>query len=448
MTTPPPTPGLADRYEREVLPRLVERLDTAFPEFVFVRDRDGWIATNDESTHRLLGCRADRVICHGEAPRGILIHGQGPVLFTTLANGMRPARGRDFVDTVRALAQRVGIELDPAAPPTPAARRSAILHDTLVLSRRELRSDHGTEARDYLFRGRRFPATALETEAIGVIPTADRLSRGLLAAGHTPATIDASNVLADDRWPGRLVGAWRDTHGHARTLWTRSTDPAEPATTRYLYLRGAPRTSLPPYGLGDLLAGERDARRHVVLVEGVLDHHHLHARGIPTTAALGGTATRPDLFTALDLFGVEEVTLMLDADHAGHDATCRAIDNAVRAERCPDLTVVRIDPDFGNDPDAYARNGHLEELRAHLETRPGAITWRALGLATEGATRGRQAGEWLGALGPRWAIEQDGAIGAVADHLNVDPKSARRAFRARYWPRLPEEAALERVEAR
>lgn len=182
--------------------------------------------------------------------------------------------------------------------------------------------------------------------------------------------------------------------------WTRSIDPAEPAATRYLYLRGALRTTLPPYGLSDLLASDRDARRHVILVEGILDHHHLHARGITNTAALGGTTTRPDLFATLDRLGIEEVTLMLDADQPGHDATCRAIDNAVRAEQCPDLTVVRLDTDFGNDPDAYARHGHLHEVHAHLETRPDAVTWRALGLAHQTPRGGRPAGEWLGTL---WA---------------------------------------------
>lgn len=36
-------PGLADRYERDVLPRLIERLDDAFPEF-------GWTARSAVGT--------------------------------------------------------------------------------------------------------------------------------------------------------------------------------------------------------------------------------------------------------------------------------------------------------------------------------------------------------------------------------------------------------------
>ena len=115
----------------------------------------------------------------------------------------------------------------------------------------------------------------------------------------------------------------------------------------------------------------------MILVEGILDHHHLHARGITNTAALGGTATRSSLFDDLARHGVEEVTLLLDADQAGHDATCRAIDHAVHSTTCPDLTVVRLNDENDNDPDQYLRNGNAAELRATIETRVSAITWQS-----------------------------------------------------------------------
>ncbi len=86
-------PGIADFYEHEVLPALTERLDQAFPEFGWTRDPRGWHATNHDFTHQQLGVRADRVVCHGPAPRGFLIHGDGPVLWTTYAQP-RPASPR------------------------------------------------------------------------------------------------------------------------------------------------------------------------------------------------------------------------------------------------------------------------------------------------------------------------------------------------------------------
>src|SRR4051812_24808908 len=72
-------PSIIDFYTEEVLPALAQRLDTAFPEFGWRRDRRGWVASNEEMTHRAFGVRAERVVAHGPAPRGFLIHGGEPV---------------------------------------------------------------------------------------------------------------------------------------------------------------------------------------------------------------------------------------------------------------------------------------------------------------------------------------------------------------------------------
>src|SRR3954454_5539706 len=123
--------GIADRYEDEVLPALMSRLDAAFPEFGWRRDALGWVASNEEFTHTTLGVRADRVVCHGDAPRGFLIHGDRAVLWTTYVNEGLPARGREVGDAVRELAGRAG--LDRAAfdeRPDPGARRTALLEAT------------------------------------------------------------------------------------------------------------------------------------------------------------------------------------------------------------------------------------------------------------------------------------------------------------------------------
>ena len=127
---------------------------------------------------------------------------------------------------------------------------------------------------------------------------------------------------------------------------------------------------------------------------------------------------------------------MLDADQAGHDATCRGIDHAVRAQRCPDLTVVRLDPALANDPDGYLRDDRQADIEAAIDARRCAIGWRTQTLLPNerhrsGATR--VAGEWLGSLGPRWSLEQDAAITVAATALNADVDATRRAFRARYW---------------
>jgi hypothetical protein len=432
-------PGVADFYEHQVLPALMDRLDQAFPEFGWRRDARGWVATSAEYTRSTLGARPDRVVCHGDAPRGFLIHGQGAVLWTTYLNDGHPARGRDFIAAVGVLAERAGVDagvLDRV--PTAAERRASLLAEAFAVAQRELSSDRGDAARAYLGQ-RGIPAGRIPASELGLMPSRERLSATLLSVGYTSKEIDASQLLADQRFPGRIIGAWRDEHQHPRTLWARTIDPDDEA--RYLYLRSAQRPGDVPYALAGVLARHaRDAQQDLVLVEGVLDVHTLHAHDIHNVAALGGLAASRRLFEHLADLGVDRIFLAFDNDPPGRLATNRAVDAATHAERSPDVWV--IDPDLlspHKDPgELVQRDG----IRAwHTVTAPPAcgIAWRALELTgpldehdTELARRAalNRAASWLGGLPPRLAVEQDAALDHVANTLGHDRNATRRTFRA------------------
>lgn len=110
----------SDFYTETVLPTLAERLDQAFPEFGWRRDTRGWVATNEQHTHARLGARAERVVAHGPAPRGFLVHGGDPMLWTAYINGDTVPRGADFVRAVRKLAERAGVDPSPLDHPSRA----------------------------------------------------------------------------------------------------------------------------------------------------------------------------------------------------------------------------------------------------------------------------------------------------------------------------------------
>src|SRR3954454_5469154 len=105
--------SVVDYYTDVVLPALAERLDVAFPEFGWRRDARGWIATNEETTHRVLGVRAERVVAHGPAPRGFLVHGAEATLWTAYVSGGGVPRGEIFNRAVLDLAQRAGVDTAP-----------------------------------------------------------------------------------------------------------------------------------------------------------------------------------------------------------------------------------------------------------------------------------------------------------------------------------------------
>ena len=103
----------ADRefYVDAVLPALATRLDAAFPEFGWRQDARGWVATNEEMTHRVLGVRADRVVAHGPTPSGFLVHGGSETLWTAYLNGGVVPRNETFREVVVELAARAGVGL-------------------------------------------------------------------------------------------------------------------------------------------------------------------------------------------------------------------------------------------------------------------------------------------------------------------------------------------------
>jgi DNA primase len=435
----------SDFYTETVLPTLAERLDHAFPEFGWRRDARGWVATNEQHTHARLGVRAERVVAHGPAPRGFLVHGGEPMLWTAYLNGGTVPRGAGFVRAVRELAERAGVDPSPLERSQPRNRRADLLHDFFGFCRFELIGEEGGEARRYLER-RGFPDEAIADSGLGVVPAPAKTRSLLERAGYRQEEIAKAGVLADSRWPGRLCGAWRDSYGRIGTLWARSLDNPAAADSRYLYLRGAGRTNLPPYGLADLLDRPPNSRREIVLVEGFFDLHQLRAREIPNVAALGGTSVRPQTFERLHGLGIETVTLCLDNDEAGRAATGRAIENAARARQSPELYAVdpaRLAP--AKDPDELVRQRGVAAWRDLLRARRCGIAWRAHELAaitadspaSERRAALARAGRWLGALPPRLALEQEDAIRLLAEQCGYSAEAVTRSLRARFW-RIPE----------
>jgi hypothetical protein len=187
---------IGDFYLEVVLPALATRLDSAFPEFGWKPDARDWVATNEEMTHRVLGVRAERVVAHGPAPRGFLVHGGDATLWTAYLNGGIAPRGEAFASVVRELAARAGVDTAPIDRAQPRDRTADLLRDFFTLCRSELHGQAGTPARvsraprlpgrrDRPGRPRRRPRRALQQERApgrGLLGTRARQS-GLLADG-------------------------------------------------------------------------------------------------------------------------------------------------------------------------------------------------------------------------------------------------------------------------
>jgi len=439
----PPQHRIGDFYVDVVLPALADHLDAAFPEFGWKRDARGWVATNEEMTHRVFGARAERIVAHGPAPRGFLAHGGDSTLWTAYVNDGVVPRGERFASVVREIAERAGVDTSPIDRLRPRDRRVDLLHDFFTLCRMELHGNAGAQARAYVER-RGLPAGAIDRAGLGVVPHELFTKKALEVAGYTELEVAQSGVLADGRWPGRLCGAWRDERARVRTLWARTLRDSASAT-RYLYLRGAGRSGLPPYGLSDVLRLPPPERRELVLVEGLMDVHHLQTKGVPNVAAAGGARLRPEAIARLRRLGFDSVVLAFDNDAPGREGLARAVEDVSRVREAPALRV--LEPGLlsdAKDPDAFVRAHGPERFRALINEAGCAITWRALEL-THGVTpqddmAARRAalarvGNWLGTLPARLALEQEDAVRHVAEQCGYSCAAVERAFRARFWNR-------------
>ncbi len=435
MTIQEERPRVIDFHNEVVLPALMQRLDQAFPEFGWRRDSRGWVATNQQHTHARLGVRADRVVAH--ELHGFLVHGGEPMLWTAYVNGGTVPRGADFVRAVREMAERAGVDPSPLDRPEPGDRRAELLERFFELARNELTSERGAHARAYL-ESRDFPLDAIEGSGLGLVPSAETTQHALLRSGYREQEIQVAGILADKRWPERLCGAWRNERGKIGTFWARTVDEHVPPDKRYLYLRGATRTDLPPYGFSRYM-------QELVLVEGFLDYHQLAARGTDNVAALGGTSTNVRLFEQLSRLGVATVVLCLDNDDAGRSGTLKAVENAARARTSPAIYVVNSGGMAAEDPDALVRQDGIGAWRKLVDHRECGVVWRAKEMVRDVGrdaplAQRRQAlhrvGAWLGTLPSRLALEQEDAVKVAAERCGYSSEAAQRVFQAKFFRNL------------
>ena len=173
---------IGDFYAEVVLPALAARLDTAFPEFGWKRDARGWVATNEEMTHRVLGVRAERVVAHGSAPPGFLVHGGDVHALDGLPQRRRGSARRDVPGRRRGArgARRGRLAPIERAPATRSSGRAACRTSSRSV-RPSCAAAQATRRASYL-ESRGFPPGAIDDVGLGVVPD-ELLTKNALQGG-------------------------------------------------------------------------------------------------------------------------------------------------------------------------------------------------------------------------------------------------------------------------
>ena len=456
----------SDFYEREVLPALFDRLDQAFPEFGWERDRSGgWKATKQAPG---VEARKDRVVCH--KPFGFYVHGGEATTWLSYVNGGTGSpnpRGRDFVESVRKLAGLAGVDATPLdrelsaderATWEKSERKAGTLEAFLAASKAALLGDKGRGARDYL-ENRGFKAEELQNLELGLYTTPDVVKRELEVAGVVANEVETFG-LADTRWTGRLVGAMRNRFGRLETFFAR--DLTGRAEQKYLYLAGATKPDL--FGL-DVALKAKEGKSNLVLVEGVLDVVLLHAMGFSSVAAIGGSSVSAAKLEKLHEAGVRRVTLALDYDPGekgfpGLEGTKTTVDNAHKGSNVPVVYVVHPNelhkaaatPDGQKvDPDSLVRAKGLQALLDVLSKAESGgvfLVRSSLGSVTPESSDRREVAartvdlvnSFRGELAP---LEREDALRLVSERTGYDFKTLSEVVETAAEKRAKDERARE-----
>ncbi len=251
--------------------------------------------------------------------------------------------GWDFPETLRYLADKAGVQLEPQTAERQAEdehleRLRVLMEDAVTFFRHHLlNTPAGKPALEYLNRRGLQPST-IEAFGLGYAPdtwdTALRYftekkytQQELVRTGLVTERQDASGVY--DRFRNRIMFPIRDGLGRMAGFGARILNPND--VPKFL---NSPQTEL--FDKGRLLYGLDLARKairaqdQVVIVEGYLDVIALHQAGFTNVVSPMGTALTEDQLRLLKKF-TRRIVLALDADAAGEKATLRGLEVARQA---------------------------------------------------------------------------------------------------------------------
>jgi DNA primase len=283
--------------------------------------------------------------------------------------------GLGFVEAVKDLAARVGMQVPERAPepgPATAAPGTAgpeqlaeILQATAQFYKAELRRSE--RAIDYL-KGRGLTGAIAARFGLGFAPAGWQSLAAVFENYASRALVDAGLVIQGedgkryDRFRERIMFPIVNQRGQIIGFGGRVLDKSEP---KYL---NSPETPLfekgrELYGLFQARQGVREAGR-VVVVEGYMDVVALAQFGVGYAVATLGTATTPWHVQKL-LRQTDEVVFCFDADSAGRRAAWRALENSLEQLQDGKQVKFLFLPE-GHDPDSFIRAHGREAFEAAL----------------------------------------------------------------------------------
>lgn len=225
----------------------------------------------------------------------------------------------------------------PSEHPDDSLREAYFRQTQALLAASDSRDDAWRAARGCLHQ-RGFDLRKLEQLPLGYFPSAEPIWHGLLHDGFSADEIRASNLLADSRLPGRLVGPIRDAGRRIIGFWAKLPQQLDHS----LYLSSDWKEQAGLFGLDAAYPAVAQGRHDLLLVEDLWDAILLQSHGYPAVGAIGNSPAEisPRRWERLGELGIHRVTLVVDSFRDSHEAAVAAIREAAFARSGPAIYVL------------------------------------------------------------------------------------------------------------
>lgn len=393
-------------FDKDVVPKVFDSAGSIFPEFEFKRRGDNWISTNGRKLSGDLGVTIGKVGINKSHPHIIRDWRSEHVEITKYVRAQ--GKASNWIEAVKYLAGQVNVDIpDEKLSDSDRARiedselKTQLLESANGLFIRNLcegASEGAQKARNYLIaRGYEDVLPCLDDSfedragrmKLGYITSLQDLGDHWRKEGFSQKDTERLffNQVIDGQ-PKRQRSEIGESHVLSIPLYNTTGKVAgfsfraiEDTGSLPKYLN---QTGLKKGSLFNLRAVNRG--RPLIVVEGLLDALHAEARGIQNIISLGGKEISGAQLETIQSSGVEEVTLCLDNDQAGREATLKAI-GLIRAKAESLKIYVASLPEGIKDPDQLIRENGSGALKDAIQDAESEYLYR-LRLALKGLDKG------------------------------------------------------------
>lgn len=287
--------------------------------------------------------------------------------------------GLSYPDAVRALAQRVGMEVPDDEEYQSRYRKQerlwALAKEAARFFVTQLYAPTGAEGLRYA-QSRGMSKGTLTRFGIGFAPDSwDSLCKAMRGKGYTDeelkdaglVSVSQKNGNIFDRFRNRLMFPIIDVRGNVIGFGGRVMDNSTP---KYL---NSPETEIfnKRKNLFALNVAKKTKLGYLILVEGYMDAIALHQYGFDCAVASLGTSLTEEHAVLLSRY-TEQVVLIYDGDEAGQNATRRAIPMLERAG----LQVKVLQMRDAKDPDEFLKKFGADRFKLLLEESSNRVEYQ------------------------------------------------------------------------